>query len=142
MKFKCSTVFIFFFFISDLHTTCNYNLCRYYNCEHLPEIIWPADILNTLHLIPTHVMRTQNNSHKSVFLFEFCSVYMLAFKATEVLYTVNRNLNGRTFDHWVENGQSNFYATYQTSQGQRLGYFEHQGTKYYQYGITLIFKVQ
>ena len=74
-------------------------------------------------------MRTQNNSHKSVFLFEFCLVYVLAFKATEVLYTVNRNLNGRTFDHWVENGQSNFYATYQTSQGQRIGYFNLSGNK-------------
>ena len=142
MKFKCSNVFIFFFSISDLHTTCNNNVCRYYNCQLFLEIIWPADILNSLHLIPTHVMHTQNNLHKSVFLFEFCLVYVLAFKATEVLYTGNRNLDGRTFDHWVENGQSNFYATYQTSQGQRTGYFEYQGTKYYQYGITLIFKVQ
>ena len=142
MTFKCSTVFIFFVFISNLHSTCNNNICCYYNCQLFLEIIWLADILNSLHLIPTHVMCTQNNLHKSVFLFEYCSVYVLAFKATEVLYTVNRNLNGRTFDHWVENGQSNFYATYQTSQGQQTGYFEYHRTKYYQYSITLVFKVQ
>ena len=142
MTFKCNTVFIFFVFISDLHLTCNTDVCHYYNCQLFLEIIWPADILNSLHLIPTHVMRTQNNSHKSVFLFKYCSVYILAFKATEVLYTVNRNLNSRTFDHWVENGQSNFYATYQTSQVQRTGYFKYHGTKYYQYAITLVFKVQ
>ena len=142
MTLKRTTVFIFFVFISDLHSTCNTEVCHFYNYMLVPEIIWPADILNSLHLIPTHVMHTHNNLHKSVFLFEYCSVYVLAFKATEVLYTINRNLNGRTFDHWIEYGQSNFYATYQTSQSQRTGYFEYHGTKYYQYAITLVFKVQ
>ena len=142
MTFKCSTVFIFFIFISDLHSACAIEVCHFYNYMFIPVIIWPADILSSLHLILMHVMQTHNNSHKSVFLFEYCSVYILAFKATEVLYNVNRNQIGRTFDHWIEHGQSNFYATYQTSQSQRTGYFEYHGTKYFQYSITLIFKVQ
>ena len=50
----------------------------------VPFIIWPADILSSLHLILMDVVPTTNNSQKSVFLFEYCSIYGLAFKATEV----------------------------------------------------------
>ena len=48
------------------HSTCNTDVCHYYNYMLVPEMIWPADVLNSLHLIPTHVMRTHNNLHKSV----------------------------------------------------------------------------
>ena len=142
MTFKRSTVFIFFIFISDLHSACTTEIYHFYNYMLIPVIIWQADILSSLHLIPMHLMQTINNLHKSVFLFEYCSVYVLAFKATEVLYNVNRNQIGMTFDHWIEHGQSNFYATYQASQSQWTGYFQYHRTKYYQYAITLIFKVQ
>ena len=67
-------------------STCGTQICHSYNYILMPFIIWPADILSSLHLILMHVMRTINNSHKSVFLFEYCSVYVLAFKATEVCY--------------------------------------------------------
>ena len=50
------------------HSNCNTNRWHYCNCMLVPEMIWLADILNSLHLIPTHVMRTHNTAHKS----EFC----------------------------------------------------------------------
>ena len=91
-------------------------------------------------------MRTDANanSHKSVFLIELCSAAALAYKGTVVLHTVNRDSRGKTFEHRynTHNGVSNYYSTYTASEGQQTGYFEFQGMRYYQYSITLVFKVQ
>ena len=133
------------FLLSDFNTVCNNGVCFYYNNTHRPTIIWPSDIVWSLHLIPTHVMRTSQNSHKSVFLIEFCSPTTLAYKGTIVLHNVNNyNIQGRSFQHRINpyNGQQDFYSMYSANTGERTGYFEYNGVRYYQYRITLVFKVQ
>ena len=133
------------FLLSDFNTVCNNGLCFYYNNNHRPTIIWPGDILGSLHLIPTHVMHTSNNSHKSVFSVELCSTITLAYKATIVLHNVHKyNIQGRRFEHRINpyNGQPDFYTMYTANTGERTGYFELNGVCYYQYAITLVFKVQ
>ena len=102
-------------FISDLNSPCNEELCFYFNFLSL-TIVFPNDILTGIHLILTHVMRTVQNSHKSMFLTALCSANLLVYKATIVLHTVNRSCFGRTFQHEAE----------------RTGYFKYNGVRYYQ----------
>ena len=45
-------------------STCRTQICHFYNYILMPFIIWPADILSSLHLILMDVVPTTNNSQK------------------------------------------------------------------------------